>query len=103
MYTFKRGYISVFMNSRFYLQLYMFLLLITEREPDLKRDKSEKVFTDPKTEESHPFPSIDDKPSVHMSLVVPAYKEQDRRKHENVVIRTCVALSVECRLSKVMM
>lgn len=55
---------------------------MTERDPDLKRDPSEKVFLDPQTQKTHPFPSIDDLPSVYMTLVVPAYKEQDRCKLE---------------------
>ena len=61
-------------------QVYIFLWLVTEREPDLKRADSEKVYLVPGSGETRPFPSIDDPPSVYMTLVVPAYKEQDRCK-----------------------
>ena len=50
-------------------------------EPDLQLEETEKVFLDPETNECHPFPDISMSPSLYMSLVVPAYKEQDRRKH----------------------
>lgn len=59
----------------------MFLRLTTKREPDLQRAESEKSFMDPGTEKRHPFPSITSPPSVDMTLVVPAYNEQNRCKH----------------------
>lgn len=59
-------------------QLFVFLTVTSSREPDLHRDPSEKCFEDPTSGEMQPFPSITDPPSIHLSLVVPAYKEQDR-------------------------
>lgn len=41
--------------------------------------ESEKVFFDPNTGTKTPFPqTASTAPSLYMSLVVPAYKEQDR-------------------------
>ncbi|CAI8057841.1 Dolichyl-phosphate beta-glucosyltransferase [Geodia barretti] len=58
--------------------LFVFLSVTSAREPDLYRSSSEKNFKDPKTGESAPFPSVTDRPSLYLSLIVPAYKEQDR-------------------------
>ena len=66
------------------VQVYVFLRLTTKREPDLQRAESEKSFMDPETEKRHPFPSITSQPSVYMTLVVPAYNEQNRCKHSFV-------------------
>lgn len=53
--------------------------MTTVVEPNLARAESEKVYTDPKTGKKHPFPStLDPQPSVYMTLVVPAYNEQER-------------------------
>ena len=61
------------------LQLYVYLRLTSVVEPDLKLAKSEQVFVDPKTGGSAPFPrAAVSPPSLYLSLVVPAYKEQDR-------------------------
>jgi len=60
------------------VQVYVFLRLTTKREPDLQRAESEKSFMDPDTEKRHPFPSITSPPLVNMTLVVPAYNEQNR-------------------------
>lgn len=62
------------------LILYVFLYLTSSRQPDLSRAESEKSFTDPRQKErkKFPFPSISDAPSLYLTLVVPAYKEQDR-------------------------
>ena len=68
-------------STSHYMQLYVFLWLMTERDPDLERADSEKVFMDPGTMEKHPFPSITSEPSIGITLVVPAYNEQKRCKH----------------------
>eukprot|EP01102_Stenamoeba_stenopodia_P000146 TRINITY_DN1010_c0_g4_i1.p1 TRINITY_DN1010_c0_g4~~TRINITY_DN1010_c0_g4_i1.p1 ORF type:complete len:209 (+),score=29.26 TRINITY_DN1010_c0_g4_i1:168-794(+) len=38
----------------------------------------EKTFQDPRTRAQHEFPSISDKPSLALTIVVPAYNEQYR-------------------------
>ena len=38
----------------------------------------EKTFQDPRTGAQHEFPSISDKPSLTLTVVVPAYNEQYR-------------------------
>ena len=71
------------------LQLYFFLRITTVVEPNLERADSEKVYSDPDTGEKRPFPSVTDPlPSVYITLVVPAYNEQDRSE-----------LTYECLLS----
>ena len=59
-------------------QVFVFLWVTTLRDPDLRRAESEKTFLDPKDGKRKPFPSITDAPSVYLSLVVPAYKEEKR-------------------------
>lgn len=61
-----------------FLLLYIFLWLTTERKPNVGRAESEKFYLDPATSEKHLFPSVNDDPTVYMSLVVPAYKEEER-------------------------
>ncbi|KAK7485918.1 hypothetical protein BaRGS_00022784 [Batillaria attramentaria] len=51
----------------------------TVPNPDLHRYESEKYFTDSKKESGRSeFPSISDPPSVDLTVVVPAYNEQER-------------------------
>lgn len=47
--------------------------------PDIKRDKKEKYFKNSGNGESQEFPSIDDEPSVELSVVIPAFDEEQRR------------------------
>lgn len=60
--------------------MYVFLLITTVREPNLHRSQQEKEFADPKTGHSHPFPHLSDPPSVNLSVIVPSYKEGERRE-----------------------
>jgi dolichyl-phosphate beta-glucosyltransferase len=56
--------------------------MTTNPQPDLHRHESEKFFTDPKKPGSRiQFPSISDPPSVDLSVVVPAYNEEERCKY----------------------
>ena len=55
--------------------------MTTVVEPNLSRADLEKVFTDPETNTKLAFPStVDSDPSVYISLVVPAYNEEERCK-----------------------
>lgn len=47
--------------------------------PNLSREDSEKYFIDPaKDDELVKFPSLHDPASVDLSVIVPAYNEEDR-------------------------
>lgn len=47
-------------------------------KPNLSRSEQEKAFLDPKQGKSIPFPSLTDPPSVDLSVIVPAYNEEER-------------------------
>lgn len=50
---------------------------------------SEKVFVDPKTGHLTPFPhTAQSPPSLYLTLVVPAYKEEKRCEHTHTQIST---------------
>ena len=49
--------------------------------PDLSRHEDEKYYTDTKhAGKKLPFPSIHDQPTLDLSVIIPAYNEQDRCK-----------------------
>ncbi|KAK7096648.1 hypothetical protein V1264_003729 [Littorina saxatilis] len=51
----------------------------TDPNPDLHRHENEKYFTDPKKKDSKIlFPNISDPPSIDLSVIVPAYNEEER-------------------------
>lgn len=52
---------------------------VTAKPPDMYRSEAEKYFYDHKKKGKMPFPSIDDPSDVTLSVIVPAYKEEDRR------------------------
>ena len=61
---------------------------MTSGPPNLHRHDSEKYFTDPaikKGDKRVKFPSIHDEGSIDLSVIVPAYNEEDRCKF-NVLI-----------------
>lgn len=58
-----------------------------KREPNLAREESEQTFLDPSTGKKHVFPSVDDPPTIYMTLVAPAYKEEERCKVLVVIVR----------------
>ena len=73
----------------------MFLWATTSRDPDLRRTQSEQTFLDPKDGKRKPFPKISDPPSLYLSLVVPAYKEQNRREcHHMLFCSVHITVSV---------
>ncbi|XP_064405059.1 dolichyl-phosphate beta-glucosyltransferase-like [Halichondria panicea] len=62
-----------------FLVLYIFLWTTTLRDPPVQRSKSESVFRDPVSNQTHMFPlTVATSPTLYLSLVAPAYKEQDR-------------------------
>lgn len=68
----------------------MFLWATTSRDPDLRRSQSEQTFLDPKDGKRKPFPKISDPPSLYLSLVVPAYKEQNRCEYCRMFYSFCL-------------
>lgn len=63
----------------FWFQL-IFVYFGTTQFPVLKRSDDEKYFRDVTNERDELFPSLDDSYSVKLSVIIPAYEEQDRRK-----------------------
>lgn len=46
--------------------------------PIIRKFKSEKTFFNPETDSLEDFPSLDDDPSIDLSVIVPAYNEEER-------------------------
>ncbi|XP_055917400.1 dolichyl-phosphate beta-glucosyltransferase [Eupeodes corollae] len=72
----------LFIGSAFFVSLVLALVIIqksiTSPFPIIKRHKEEKYFVDPNSIKKVDFPSIDDEPSVDLSVVIPAYEEENR-------------------------
>ncbi|PZC79081.1 hypothetical protein B5X24_HaOG216896 [Helicoverpa armigera] len=60
------------------LMLSVILYLITNPYPVVERFPEESTFNDAKTKRKLPFPNIAEPSSVHLSVVVPAYNEEER-------------------------
>ncbi|XP_076467568.1 LOW QUALITY PROTEIN: dolichyl-phosphate beta-glucosyltransferase-like [Babylonia areolata] len=61
------------------LELLVAIKMWTTPDPDLSRHDSEKWFKDPRKQGSKlPFPSLSDPPSLDLSVIVPAYNEEER-------------------------
>ncbi|GAB6022815.1 dolichyl-phosphate beta-glucosyltransferase [Chamberlinius hualienensis] len=56
----------------------VFVYLTTKREPDNEVHDSEKFFVNPKNGSTNPFPSIDERGTLTLSVIVPAYNEEKR-------------------------
>lgn len=52
--------------------------------PVIRRKEEEKYFLDPATIKQFEFPRIEDQPSVDLSVVIPAYNEEERCEFFNV-------------------
>ncbi|XP_055837621.1 dolichyl-phosphate beta-glucosyltransferase [Episyrphus balteatus] len=72
----------LFIGSAFFVSLVLALVIIqksiTTPFPIIKRHKEEKYFVDPNVIKKVDFPSIDDEPSVDLTVVIPAYEEEKR-------------------------
>lgn len=51
---------------------------ITTPYPEIVRHEEEKYFSDPISKTKEPFPSLNESPTLSLSVIVPAYEEQDR-------------------------
>jgi dolichyl-phosphate beta-glucosyltransferase len=70
-------YVSAVLMSIF-LAFCVILIATTNEYPIIMRSKKEKEFVDPVTGNAILFPSIDDEPTVKLSVIVPAYNEEER-------------------------
>ena len=57
------------------------MYMTTVREPDVYMFESEKTFLNPKTKEKVKFASVFEKSSINLSVVVPAYNEEQRSEY----------------------
>ncbi|XP_065357594.1 dolichyl-phosphate beta-glucosyltransferase [Calliphora vicina] len=72
----------LFIGSAIFAALLISLFIvqksITAPLPVIKRRKQEKTFLDPNILKNFEFPSIEDEPTVDLSVIVPAYNEEQR-------------------------
>lgn len=54
------------------------LYKITHPYPLVEKFEEEEMFRDPKTNTKHRFPGIKDAATIDLSVVVPAYNEEER-------------------------
>jgi len=59
------------------LQLVVYMYC-TSSEPNLNCHDSEKYYLDPASDCQVPFPSLSDKATVDLTVIVPAYNEEKR-------------------------
>ncbi|EDW04060.1 dolichyl-phosphate beta-glucosyltransferase [Drosophila grimshawi] len=60
------------------LLMVLVLLYKTKPYPIITRHKDEKFYLDPKTIKTIEFPSLDEPPTLELSVIVPAYNEEQR-------------------------
>lgn len=58
--------------------LTILLYVTTQPYPKIRRDEKEKYFINAKTKKAEPFPSLYDDWSIHLSVIIPAYNEEQR-------------------------
>lgn len=54
--------------------------MVTNPYPVVERFQEETTYSDPKSKSKKKFPNIAEPHSVHLSVVVPAYNEEERCK-----------------------
>lgn len=70
-------YASAFAFSLF-LAVCILLIATSKVYPIVHRTKREKYFINPETGNGELFPTINEKASLHLSVIIPAYNEEDR-------------------------
>ncbi|XP_046461850.1 dolichyl-phosphate beta-glucosyltransferase-like [Daphnia pulex] len=60
------------------LMALLFIYITSVTYAKVVRFKEEKFYLNPKSGEKEPFPSIEDEPTVLLSVIVPAYNEEKR-------------------------
>ncbi|XP_046822362.1 dolichyl-phosphate beta-glucosyltransferase isoform X1 [Vespa crabro] len=79
-------FLYIFLIAAFVVVVFCIILHITTQPyPKLWRDKKEKVFFDHKRKEYQDFPSLYNDWSINLSVIVPAYNEEERRKDYNIL------------------
>lgn len=78
------------------------MIAASKQYPIITRSKKEKYFLDPKTGKFEEFPSINDECSLNLSVIVPAYNEEERCKL-NFVIKAPNLKTNNCFLVPVML
>lgn len=71
-------FLAVCIISGIVLAVFAVIYLTSETYASVIRFRSETLYIDPATKEKLPFPTIEDKSSVHLSVIVPAYNEEKR-------------------------
>jgi dolichyl-phosphate beta-glucosyltransferase len=66
----------------FFFQLCILVVKTTTPCPVVLRSKKEMTFFDPKSGQTSEFPSLSEPWSIHLSVVIPAYEEEIRRKYK---------------------
>ncbi|KAG5675288.1 hypothetical protein PVAND_005200 [Polypedilum vanderplanki] len=61
-----------------FITLCIILKVSAQPFPIIKRHKQEEYFFDPVSNEKHLFSSIDDEPTLELSVIIPAYDEEKR-------------------------
>lgn len=61
-------------------QVGIILKVTTTPFPHIVRHKEEESFVDSVTDERQRFPSLEDPPTLELSVIVPAFDEEKRRK-----------------------
>lgn len=64
----------------FVFQFCLILYITTQPYPQITRYHEEKYYTNKRTGKKEEFPSLEDKWTVNLSIIVPAYNEEERRK-----------------------
>lgn len=65
----------------FFLQLSVIIYATTKPYPIVERHKEEETYRDPVTKARLKFPNINDHYEVCLSVVIPAYNEEERCKY----------------------
>ncbi|XP_065158166.1 dolichyl-phosphate beta-glucosyltransferase isoform X2 [Atheta coriaria] len=79
-------YGSAFLFTGF-LSMCIFLISTTQTYPAIKRSKKEKYFQDLSSNRDIAFPSINEPASINLSVIIPAYNEEERL---GVMLEECI-------------
>lgn len=75
--SYLSNWVTIFASS----QAFLFIYLTSVTYAKVVRFKEEQFYLNPRSGEKQPFPSIGDKSTVLLSVIVPAYNEEKRCKN----------------------